>query len=238
VREQLVALEELARIDLGFRQLDVERDEITSRLESLRGDVERIRDLLEREKAQLADAGQLREQTLQEINDLAERATRSSQRHNVAKNNREREATEREMQVLRREREERVAKASELEGVIKQVRESLARHETDFVQLQEVLATEETEAKVRAADIETRRLAQDEVRKGVTVRVRADLLRKYNTIRERKGTAVAEISGGVCRACNISIPPQLFAKLHAGNEIFQCPNCQRILVLRSATAGV
>ena len=105
MRDQLDALEELAKIDLGFRQLDVAQDEINTHLADLRSDVERIRDLLEREKAQVADAEKLKTQTAQEIVDIAERATRSTNRHNVAKNNREREATAREMEVLRRERE-------------------------------------------------------------------------------------------------------------------------------------
>jgi predicted nucleic acid-binding Zn-ribbon protein len=237
VREQLVALEELAKIDLGFRQLDVEVGEINGKLDELRGDVRRIGELLDRERAQLAEAEQLRAATVREVEDLAERTARSTNRHNLARNNREKEATARELEVMRREREERVAKVSELETVVSQVRESLARHEVDFAKLQEVLVAEETEAKARTAEIDVRRNALEEVRKGVTVKVRADLLRKYNTIREKKGTAVAEISGGICRACHISMPPQLYAKLHAGNEIIQCPNCHRILVLRTNTGS-
>lgn len=238
MRDQLDALEELAKIDLGFRQLEVERREVKGRVDELRGDVQRIRDLLEREKTQLADAEHLRTNTAREIEDLAERITRSTSRHNVAKNNREREATQRELEVLRRERDERVSKGTELETVVAQVRESIARHEGDFAKLQELLAAEEGDAEKHLAEIETRHRSLDEVRKSVAVKLRADLLRKYETIRARKGTAVAEVSGGICRACHISIPPQLFAKLHAGTDIYQCPNCQRILVLRPTGSGV
>ena len=62
MRDQLEALEELARIDLGFRQLDVAQDEINTHLADLRSDVERIRDLLEREKVQLGETEQLEEE--------------------------------------------------------------------------------------------------------------------------------------------------------------------------------
>ena len=211
VRDQLEALEELARIDLGFRQLDVAQGEIDAHLTDLRSDVERIRDLLNREKVQLTEAEQLKSSTAREIEDIAERVTRSSNRHNVAKNNRERDATSREMEVLRREREERVAKVAELDTVVKQVRESLARHEDDFAKLQTVLANEETDGTRKGQEINVRRGAQEDLRKGVLGKVRPDLLRKYNIIRDRKGTAVAEISSaGICRGCNISIPPQLF----------------------------
>jgi len=234
VREQLDALEELAKIDLGFRQLEVELEEMRSRLDGMRVDVERMRELLEREKRQLAETETLRGQTAREIEELGERQNRSSGRHNVAKNNREREATARELEVLKRERDERTAKLAELDGVIPQVRESLARHEGDFVKLQELLQSEENEARARHEEVQRRRLAQEGRRQQAASKVRPDLLRKYNSIRERKGTAVAEItSSRICQACNIAIPPQLFARLHAGNEIFQCPSCQRILVLRS-----
>lgn len=238
VHDQLDALEELAKIDLGFRQLDVERTEVQEHLARLRSDVDRMRDLLEREKAQLAEAEQLRATTAQEIDDLSERIARSTHRHNVAKNTREREATARELEVLRREREERTAKVAELDAVVAQVRESLARHEADFAKLQELLASEQSEAERRLAEIDARRRTQDEARRTIAARVRPDLLRKYDTIRERKGTAVAEVTNGVCRGCHIAIPPQLFAKLHAGREIYQCPNCQRILVLRPSGSGV
>jgi hypothetical protein len=174
---------------------------------------------------------------VREIEDIGERTARSTNRHNNAKNNREREATQRELEVLRREREERVAKVAELEKVITSVRESLARHDEDFAKLQALLASEESEAQRKLAEVESRRQAQEESRKGVLGKVRADVLRKYNRIREGKGTAVAEISGGICRACHIAIPPQLFAKLHSGNEILQCPNCQRILLLRVSAQG-
>lgn len=239
MRDQLEALEELAKIDLGFRQLDVEQSEIDGHVADLRNDVARMRELLEREKTQLASAETLRSQTAQEILDLGERLARSTQRSNVAKNNREKEATQRELEVLRREREERTAKTTELETVVKQVRESITKHEEDFGKLQEVLAQDESELKTKSDDIAARRRSQEEMRKGATSKVRADLLRKYTTIRDRKGTAVAEVRrDGICRGCNISLAPQLVAKLHAGTDLHQCPNCNRILLFRTNTQGV
>jgi hypothetical protein len=198
-----------------------------------------MRELLDREKGQLASAEQLRVSTGHEIEDIGERMTRSTQRHNVAKNNREKEATQRELEVLRREREERIAKVAELETVVKQVRESLAKHESDFAELQGVLAQDEAEVKSKLDAIEVRREAQEGLRKNTLTKIRPDILRKYTTIRDRKGTAVAEVlRDGICRACHISLAPQLFAKLHAGTDIHQCPNCQRILLLRTNTQGV
>ena len=101
-----------------------------------------------------------------------------------------------------------------------------------------MLAAEEADGVTKAAEIKARRAAQNEVRQGVLGKIRPDLLRKYNIIRDRKGPAVAEISGGICRGCNISIPPQMVAKLHDGRDLHQCPNCQRILLFKPTGSGV
>lgn len=237
MREQLDALSELAKIDLGFRQLDVEKDEINDRVTALRNDVIRMKDLLEREKTRMTEAEQLKVRTVGEISDLGDRLTRSTQRYNNAKTNREKEAMQRELEVLRREREERTAKVAELDAVVKQVVESLASHDRDFAKLQEVLATEESGVKALLDDIAARRAVQEDSRKGVLSRLRPDIMRKYHNIRDHKGTAVAEVRDGICRGCNITLPPQMFAKLHAATLLHQCPNCQRILLLRSSTQG-
>jgi predicted nucleic acid-binding Zn-ribbon protein len=46
----------------------------------------------------------------------------------------------------------------------------------------------------------------------------------------KRGNAVAEITSGVCRGCHISLPPQLYNQILRAERVFQCPNCQRILM--------
>ena len=202
VREQLEALRDLARIDRGFRQFDAELDELRGRLEDLRADVGRIGELLEREKVQLSEVARMRTETAAEVLDLGERITRSTGRANVARNTRERDASTREVEVLRKERDDRVQRSTELED--------------------------------RTADIERARAEITASRATLTAKVRQDLLRKYEGIRSRRGTAVAEVSEGICRACHVALPPQFFAKVIGAVDVLQCPSCQRILVLRGA----
>ncbi len=55
------------------------------------------------------------------------------------------------------------------------------------------------------------------------------LLWTYETVRERRGTAVAEIKGGYCSACHVRIRPQAANELRRNEIIFQCESCKRIL---------
>jgi predicted nucleic acid-binding Zn-ribbon protein len=58
----------------------------------------------------------------------------------------------------------------------------------------------------------------------------AALLKRYEFINQRRnGGAIAEVRQGVCTGCHMNILPQQFIDLQKGEEILQCPHCQRIL---------
>jgi hypothetical protein len=63
--------------------------------------------------------------------------------------------------------------------------------------------------------------------------VESSLLSKYDRIKQsKKGLAVVECNDGVCRGCNMHIPPQLFNELIRGDKMITCPACQRILFVK------
>jgi hypothetical protein len=67
-------------------------------------------------------------------------------------------------------------------------------------------------------------------RKLMMTRVRADLMRIYTMVFTRRGSGVAECVGGVCRGCNVTLPPQLFNQIVQSDKVYQCPSCQRLLL--------
>jgi predicted nucleic acid-binding Zn-ribbon protein len=54
--------------------------------------------------------------------------------------------------------------------------------------------------------------------------------------RSRDGVAVAEVIGGACSACYMSLRPQVQLNVKKGDEIITCENCTRILYLPSREA--
>lgn len=56
------------------------------------------------------------------------------------------------------------------------------------------------------------------------------ILSRYNFIRDRLSQpVVVAVSNGVCTGCYISVPPQTFVELQKGEQILNCPNCQRLI---------
>lgn len=234
MREQLEALEELSRTDLAFRQIDVELGEVDSQLAELRSNVDKIRELLDRERQQMADAEKMRLSHQAELEAIAEKSLRSKKRQETARNNRELEATTREIDVLKREREERAAEADRLAQVVVEVQASIARHEGDFAELAQHLTAEEAVSKGRSEELLGRKRAMEEERKAITSRIRADILRQYNMAFSRRGSGVSECTGGICRGCHVMLRPQLYNQILRAEQVYQCPNCNRILLVPRA----
>lgn len=230
MRDQLNALEELDRTDLAIRQVDVDLNEIRAHLDELRTDVDRIRDLLERERQQLLEAEKLRRDHADALVQIDEKSAATKKRADSAKNAREAEATRSALEVLRREKEERTQDTGRIETAIAQVRQQIERHEADFAQLAQDLVGEEDAARVRSEQLAARKLEVGASRQGIAAKVRPDLLRNYNLVFNKRGRGVAEITGGVCRGCHISLPPQLYNQIIRVERVFQCPNCQRTLM--------
>lgn len=230
MRDQLNALEELARTDLTIRQVDVDLTEIRAHLDELRTDVDRIRELLDRERAQLQEAEKLRTEHADALQQIDEKSAATKRRADVARNAREAEATRSALEVLRREKDERSQETGRIDAMIAQVREQIARHEGEFAQLAVMLKDEESSAQNRSEELVGRKREVEVSRQSITSRIRADVLRMYMMVFTRRGNGVAEITNGVCRGCHISLPPQLYNQILRAERVHQCPNCQRILM--------
>ena len=60
-------------------------------------------------------------------------------------------------------------------------------------------------------------------------RIDPEIYGLYMTLINMGGVAVTRTKNEICMGCNMNIPPQLFVEIKKNEEIFQCPQCQRIL---------
>jgi len=65
----------------------------------------------------------------------------------------------------------------------------------------------------------------------------ADLLKRYEAARESKGgVGVGHLDGDTCSACRMSLPAERVHDLEAGPDISTCPQCRRLIVVRTDDA--
>jgi uncharacterized protein len=66
-----------------------------------------------------------------------------------------------------------------------------------------------------------------------------DLISRYELLFSRRGgTAVVEVSGGICQGCYMNIPPQLGNEIIKNEKLHLCPSCQRILYVKPSDGQV
>jgi len=108
------------------------------------------------------------------------------------------------------------------------------------------LAAKSTEGdKARAAltseraafESEAARLSHDRAQEARNVN--GPVLAKYEQlIKQRKGVAVARMTGEICEACHVRLRPHIAQQIRRNDGIVNCDNCQRILYFEPPPAGV
>ncbi|HSL38822.1 MAG TPA: C4-type zinc ribbon domain-containing protein [Desulforhopalus sp.] len=145
--------------------------------------------------------------------------------------------TGREQAALLKEIEEAKRSVKENEEKILAIMESVEKlttqitEEKNLLKGEKVLVAEKTE-RVRASIEAINKGKKDIEKKRATcaAKIKAGVLRKYDTLRQRRsGLAVINVLDGVCQGCFMAIPPQKFNLLLRGNQMFDCPTCQRLI---------
>jgi predicted nucleic acid-binding Zn-ribbon protein len=234
VREHLRILAKLATIDGAARDLDKELKEVPERIGEMQLDVRKLEELLSKERQQLVDAEKMRTSGEEEIAARNESLSRSRAKAAKARNAREAEATEREVETVRRMIKEREGDREKLAAAIEEVKKSLAGHEAEFNELRTMFAAEEEKGRARIAELQEERSKVVVGRDELTVKLPRDILRRYEMIRQKRGVGVTEILDGTCQSCRMQIPPQQYIVLQRAENLDQCPSCNRIMYHRSA----
>lgn len=229
MKEQLKLLIEVQRHDARIQELDGMMKVWPQKLEDMRADLKRVEQMLEREKAQLAESEAWRRRTEDQMKDEEAALLKAKQKSSLVKNAKEMMANERELQNTRKSAQERQEEVLKLAESLEAAKKSIAQHEGDLEALRKHVADEEVTAKGKVSEVEGQIAEEKKLREVAAGRVRPDVMKKYSTIRMRRGLALVPVRNGTCQGCNMNIPPQLYNTIQRGNSIEMCGNCNRII---------
>src|SRR6185295_2999644 len=177
----------------------------------------------------VAGADKQRVELQTDFRTMMQQIEHSREKLNRSRTEREQQAAQRELEELRklvRDREEEIARLdSDTSGVRTQVDTSEAEHK----RITEELTAKEGDIKAKVAQLESDKNARGGGRDAIVKRIPPQIYRRYEMIRGRRGTALAQTTDGTCKACNMSLPPQLFHKLRREPVLEQCPSCNRLI---------
>jgi predicted nucleic acid-binding Zn-ribbon protein len=229
LKEQLILLEELQRHDARIQEMESSLRALPTKLKLLEADLGTVEAMLTKERSGLAETERYRSEQEASIKSSEQLVGKSKAKLTQVKNNKEYMATQRELEASRKaisDREEEILKLME---AIEATRKSIGDHEGDVNRLREMVERERGSIQGRITELESQ-LATARVGRGeVAKRVKPDILKRYGAIRMRRGLAIVPVQEGVCRGCNMAIPPQLYNQLHRANSLETCPQCNRLI---------
>jgi predicted nucleic acid-binding Zn-ribbon protein len=127
---------------------------------------------------------------------------------------------------IRRIEDRILEKMIDSEELQEQVDEAAGRLDAEKARVAGEKATLEAAAK---ASSEQRDLSVRE-RQELAGKLNQDVLVHYERVRKgRGGRALAEVREGKCMGCNVLLRPQLYYDVRAGDGLYECENCARIL---------
>ena len=237
-------LPELSHL-IDLHELDREIFELTQNLEKLPRDLEekdgemkvleaeRSSHLQELENLQ----SQLREMEA-EVADLEEGIKTSRQRLMDIGKELELKAMLKEIAFREDQRDQKETRVIELLDQVGTLKQAIAEKDQAHQVLKTGYDRQSAEVASQVAELEKQRAKllgkRESLRKGIP----AALLKRYEFILRRyNGSAICEVQEGVCLGCHLNILPQQFIDLQKGEEIIQCPNCQRILYWLGGETG-
>jgi predicted nucleic acid-binding Zn-ribbon protein len=237
ITEQIRALETLAKVDADLKLLEEQLTQERATLSTLQANVKRLEEKLDADKGQLATTDKMRNELILDVRNMNQQLEHSRDKLGRARTEREANAAQRELEELRkllRDREEEIGKLT-ADGDAS--RQQIEATEEEQRKLREELGAREGEIHAKLGEVEGERKAKQSERDVAAKKLPAALYRRYEMIRQKRGFAIAQTSDGTCRACNMSLPPQLFHRLRREPMLEQCPSCHRIIYFVPPTAG-
>jgi len=107
----------------------------------------------------------------------------------------------------------------------------LASLEGELAKAMHLWQESQSRLKAEQGELELALAGLEERRSRLRSQINSAHLSLYDRLRpDKSGQAVARVEQGMCLGCRISLPMSIVQRVRLGDEIVQCPSCNRILV--------
>lgn len=230
MNDQIAQLVSLQLIDIKIDKIDkeikVEQEALDDRIKKVAERESYIAEIEEKVIQLEKDRRTLEDEMIDKIAHVKERQSKMMQ----VQTGREQTALLKEIEDAKKNAKENEEQVIELMEKIEKLTDE-GKTEKNLLKGEKKGVAEETEKARKAIEaINKGKKTKTNKRDQQASDVNARLLKKYNTLRERRnGIAVVNVNQGVCQGCFMNLPPQQYNMLLKGDQLLDCPTCQRIV---------
>ena len=229
MRDQLKRLEDLQRHDAKIQELENSLKAIPVKLAATQNDLARVEGLLETERQSMGETEKYYGEQKGLMTDDEVQVAGAKHKLAQAKNSKEYMAAQREIEQRREGLATREVEINKLVEALDAKKKLLADRANDVATLLGSIEKDGEAAKARMSEIESKIAELRGERDKLAAEVKPEVLKRYSSIRLRRGLAVVSVRNGTCQGCNMNIPPQLYNVLQRGVSVETCPSCHRII---------
>jgi predicted nucleic acid-binding Zn-ribbon protein len=229
LRDQLRRLEELQQHDARIQELENALKAIPAKLAATQTDLARVEGMLATERAALTETERYYAEQKGLLTDDEQSVAGAKHKLTQAKNSKEYMAAQREIEQRRESLAGREGEIAKLVEAVDAKKKLLGDRSTDVQALKDSLQKDNDAARARMNELEGKIAVLRAERDALAAGIKPEVLKRYGTIRMRRGLAVVSVRNGTCQGCNMNIPPQLYNTLQRGQTIETCPSCHRII---------
>ena len=232
MKEQLSLLEELQEIDNQIDRYQGDLDRLPVEVQELARSLVVIR----REMSEAREKSpEIEKELRRKESDLAteqEKIKRSERRLLTIRNQKEYNALSREVKLGKKVASEIEEAILSYMAEIEILKKTIDKKEKEYQELEQTFLKKKSESENAGAQAKDALVSLAKERERITSALEANLLKRYETVRQARGNAIAEVTNGSCMGCHMAIPPQLSIRVLKQEELITCPNCQRILYVK------
>jgi predicted nucleic acid-binding Zn-ribbon protein len=232
LKEQIQLLEQLQEIDNQIDRYRGDLDRLPVEVQELARNLVVIR----REMSEAREkTPEIEKELRKKESDLAieqEKIKRSERRLLTIKNQKEYNALSREVKLGKKVASEIEDAILNFMAEIETLKKTVDKKEKDYESFEQAFLKKKSESESAGAQAKEALVSLGQERDKIISALEQNLLKKYETVRQARGNAVAEVKNGSCTGCYMAIPAQLSIRVLKQEEMITCPNCQRILYVK------
>lgn len=231
-------LANLQEIDRRNRERQLELAELERQSSELHSTLEQKRSQVAGTRAESGSANSRRRELEAQLQDAESKNKERRMRLGRIRNDKELIVAQREIEIAKeansRLEEEILTLLEQTEAVDGGLREA----ESELGDLEGRVAKHEEHARARIEQLRAEIDGDRGERESIASRLNASIRKKYEQIFARRGgIAVVEVRRGICRGCNMHLPPQLYIEVQKARDVHLCPSCNRILYWRAESTN-
>jgi uncharacterized protein len=233
--QQLLSLQRLdltiRKISHDLQQIPKEDRKIDEKVASVREPLEEVRNTLEHLETE-------RKELNTSLESLEEKERALKVKMPEIKSNEEYSALLKEMDHVKREKENAEEQALKDMDELEALKAKLPDLEKAYNEGEATVASERAALKEKQEKLEGDLLQKKKDRQALQKDIHPGWFQKYTHIAaQRNGLAVVEVKDHTCQGCFIGIRPKTIQDLRYGEEVLVCEGCQRILYLEDGENG-